>query len=57
MTPWQYVTQANLLVAQIQAAPPAEIAALKQSLTALLDAWALECPACNLTRFREIATP
>ena len=56
MSPWQYLTQANELVAQIRAAPPAEIAALKQSLTTLLDAWAQECPTCNLTRFREVAT-
>lgn len=56
MTPWQYATQANQLAAQIRAASPEDALALKQALTALLDAWALECPTCDLTRFREIAT-
>lgn len=55
-SPWQYALQANQLIAQIQAASPEEASALKQALTALLNAWALDCPACNLTRYREIAT-
>ena len=57
MSPWQYATEANQLVAQITAASPSEAVTLKQALTALLDAWALECPTCNLTRFREVAAP
>lgn len=52
MSPWQYVMQANQLSEQIRVATPAEAPALKQALAALLDAWAQECPACDLARFR-----
>lgn len=54
MSPWQYVMQANQLATQIQAASPAEAPALKQALTALLDAWVLECPTCDVARFRAL---
>lgn len=57
MSPWQYASQSNLLITQIQAATQGELPALRQSLTAWLDAWAIACPACDLAYYRAFCTP